>query len=218
MEQIQITSAATGIRVEGFPTAVKVIALQNKRAERLAHLALHRKDLQFALNCLARINQTPDEVLREAAWRSAVLSFVKCFVGGSRRSQLDMKAVYAGNDDAKAAFSYIKNLRDKHFVHDENGYEQCHPGAALNQPDMTPKILKILTLLVAGVTLEQSAYNNLHKLSTDALDYVVREYDKNANSLTATLEAKDYQELAAMPAVSFTMPPPTEIGDRRKVP
>jgi hypothetical protein len=109
-------------------------------------------------------------------------------------------------------------LRDKHFVHDENGYEQCHPGAALNQPNATPKILKVVTLMVAGVTLEQSAYNNLHKLTTDALAYVVHEYNKNANSLTAVLEAMGYQQLVEMPAMSFTMPPATEAGQRRKVP
>jgi hypothetical protein len=105
MEQFDLTNTDTGVHIEGFPMAAKAIAVNGKQAERLAHLALHRKDLQFALDCLDRINQTSDEVLREAAWRSAVLSFVKCFVGGSRRSQLDMKVVYAGNDAAKAAFS-----------------------------------------------------------------------------------------------------------------
>jgi hypothetical protein len=147
-----------------------------------------------------------------------VLSFVKCFAGGSRRSQLDMKAVYARNSDAAAAFSYIKNLRDKHIVHDENGYQQCHPGAVLNQPGASPKVLKIVTVVVSGVTLEQSAYNNLHKLATDALAYVVREYNKNANGLTTTLEAEDYEQLIGRPGMSYTLPPASEVGRRREVP
>jgi hypothetical protein len=218
MEQFPLTNTDTGVHIEGFPTAAKLVALKDKQAERLAHLALHRHDLQFALDCLARINETGDDILREAAWRSAVLSFVKCFVGGSRRSQLDMKAIYPGSNDAKAAFSYIKNLRDKHFVHDENGFQQCHPGAVLNQPGVNPKVLKIVTVAVFGVSLEQSAYNNLHKLATDALEYVVREYDKNANGLTAKLEAEDYDELVGRPSMSYTIPPASEVDRRRDVP
>ena len=219
MGHIPVTSTKTGVvHIEGFPNAAKLVALGGKQAELLGHLALHRRDLQFALECLVRINETADDILREAAWRSAVVSFVKCFVGGGRRSRLDVSAVYTGNKRATSAFSYFKNLRDKHFVHDENAHQQCHSGAVVNLLGVSPKIDRVVTLLTTDVTLDQSTYNNLHTVATDALRYVVHAYDKSAERLTAVLEAEDYSQLIRRPDMTCTLPPPNEVSGKREAP
>ena len=152
MKSYEMRETATGIHIEGAPNAVKLVALEGKQAERLGHLALHRSDLQFVLECLGQINETGNEILREAAWRSAVVAFVKCFVGGSRRSRLDENSVYSGNALAQSSFEYTKNLRNKHLVHDENAYHQCHPGAIINAPGIVPKVDNIMTVAIRGLS------------------------------------------------------------------
>ena len=63
---------------------VKVIRIKGPEARKLSDHALHKADLDFALECLHQINGMPEigHVLRQALWRSAVVHFMKCF-GGS---------------------------------------------------------------------------------------------------------------------------------------
>jgi len=218
MKNYEMRETETGVHIEGVPNAVKLVALQGKQAERLGHLALHRSDLRFVLECLAQINETTNEILREAAWRAAIVAFVKCFTGGGRRSQLHANSVYSGNAPAKSAFEYINNLRDKHLAHDENAYQQCHPGAIINAPGIVPKVDNIITLAISGVSLEQSAYNNLHQLATDAIRYVEGEYDRSVEGLKAALEKEEYGRLIERPSVSYRLPPASEVGRRRTGP
>ncbi len=97
MEQFEINKTASGFHIEGFPEAVKVIHIEGPRARRLADLALHRTDLEFALLCLDEVNRAPVDpyVIRQALWRSAVVHYVKCFGGSEARFGLDSKVVYS---------------------------------------------------------------------------------------------------------------------------
>src|SRR5689334_7594267 len=57
--------------VDGLPDAVKVVSINTKRVERLAHLALHRSDLQFASECLQAMSGREEDIIRDSLWRSA---------------------------------------------------------------------------------------------------------------------------------------------------
>jgi hypothetical protein len=118
----------------------------------------------------------------------------------------------------KTTHGYIKDLRDKHLVHDENAYQQCHPGPIINAPGVVPKVDDIMCLTIAGVSLEQSAYNNLYTLATDAIRYVEAEYDQSVEGIKATLEREDYGKLIQRRAVTYRLPPANEVGQRRKGP
>jgi hypothetical protein len=215
MEQFPIRKAASGIHIDGIPDAVKAIELSGPQSRRLAHLALHQGDLQFVIACLEEINRTESQIARDALWDYAIVRFVKCFVGGSARSQLDERHIYKNEPQGMQAFDYFKNLRNKHVIHDENAYSQCIPSAAINAGNKPYKVEKILAMPVIGITLEQANYNNLHLLASYALTWVTNKFDELCNTITAELEKESHEALIARKSASFTIPNTENIGTRR---
>ena len=52
MEHFAISKMESGLRIEGFPDAVKVVTINGPEAKRVADLSLHKEDLEFADACL----------------------------------------------------------------------------------------------------------------------------------------------------------------------
>jgi len=217
MEHFSITKTAQGFHIEGFPDAVKVLRLTGPKSERLADLALHKADLDFALEYLAAINQVPEEpyVVRQALWQSAIVHFIKCFGQSESRFSLDPKSVYKGDTGAFEPYKYFDSLRNKHLVHDENSYTQCLPGAVLNKKDMDHKIAKIVCLNVIGDTLAQENYSNLHLLATRAREWVVAQFDQLCEVLTSEFEQTPYDELFALDGITYTAPGADDVHKPR---
>ncbi len=189
MEHFAISKTESGLHIEGFPDAVKVVTINGPEAKRVADLSLHKEDLEFADACLDAINQMPENpvVAREALWRSAIVHFMKCF-GSSARFQLSSAKIYKGEPpEALMAFEYFKDLRNKHFVHDENSYAQSIPGAVLNNGTRSHKIEKIVCFAAFGATLEQGNYGNLKLLIGKARAWVVTEFDSLCERITGLL-------------------------------
>lgn len=220
MEQFFISKMESGIHMEGFPDAVKVVKINGSEAKRLADLSLHKVDLEFADACLDAINQISDTplVVREALWRSAIIHFVKCF-GNGARFQLSADKIYKGeSSNALIVFKYFKDLRNKHFVHDENSYAQSIPGAIINNGTKGYSIEKIICFSAFGATLEQNNYNNLKLLIEKAMVWVVSEFDRLCELLTAKLEQERYEDLLARDAITYHAPTVDEISGPRKSP
>jgi hypothetical protein len=207
-----------GLHIDGFPNAVKVLALKGPVARRIADLALHRGDLLFARDCLEQVNRTPEEpaLLRHALWRSAIVHFAKCYGDSTARSQLSPKKVLRGEAPvAIEVFEYFKALRNKHVVHDENPLAQSLPGAILNARDQPRKIEKIISLSLVAETLGQEHYSNLHLLIQKSLTWVEKEFDRLCLQLTTELEAIPYEQLLAMPAPEYRAPEADSVHARR---
>jgi hypothetical protein len=175
----------------------------------LADLALHNDDLEFTLQYLETLNHTPAEnyVLRDALWLAAIVRYIKCFGGNQSRFSLDPKVIY--NKDYAGAFEvykYFGSLRNKHSVHDENSYTQCHPGAVLNKKGMDRKIAKVVGFSAEVITLGQENWQNLHQLATIARTWVNAQFDELCNILISELEGKPYEELLAMEGITYTTP------------
>jgi hypothetical protein len=219
MENFQISQTADGLHIEGFPDAVKVVAIYGDEAKKLADLALHKADLEFSDSCLDLINKTgaDNHIVREALWRSAIIHFVKCF-GTGARVKLVAGDIYADEpEEALMAFDYFENLRDKHVVHDVNSYAQSVPGAIINNGEKDYKIEKIVCLSVFGVTLEQDNFSNLSMLVRKAKEWVIAEYDKLCEEVSASLENEPYSEVAKRESVQFKVPELNEIGKKKKL-
>jgi hypothetical protein len=218
MEYFSITKTADGFHIEGFPDAVKVLRLSGPKSQRLADLALHKADLDFALECLEAINHQPEDayVVRQALWRSAIVHFMKCFGGSESRFSLDAKKVYKGDGGAFEPFKFFESLRNKHLVHDENSFTQCLPGAVLNKNRMDYKIAKIVCLSVIGDTLNQDNYGNLHLFASRARQWVATQFDDLCNVLTAELEPKPYDDLFAMEGITYTPPGADDVHKSRR--
>jgi len=188
-----------------------------RKAKRLADLALHRSDLAFAMNCLEGINQVPEEpwVLREGLWRSAIVHLMKCYGSNNARFNLDVHRVLKGEPAGKEAFSFFRELRNMHLVHDSNAYSQCLPGAVLNKEGMEHKIAKITCHSFRVQTLDQVGFTNVRLLITHSMEWVVRQIDEIGNDLTKELEALPYADLLKRDSPIYAPPKPEEIAKRR---
>lgn len=218
MDHFNVSQRESGIHIEGFPDAVKVIAIEGPRAKRLADLALHKSDLEFADSCLDAINLAPEDpsAIREALWRSAIVHFMKCFGDSGARFQLSATKVLKGAPaEASIAFEYFKHLRNKHFVHDENSYAQSLPGAILNSGMKTYKVEKIVCFAAFAVTLGQENYGNLKLLIQRSRSWIVTEFDDLCDSLTAELERESYENLLQKEPLTFRTPTSDEIHNNR---
>lgn len=219
MEAIPFSKIAGGFHIEGFPDAVKLLRLEGPRAKRLSDLCLHKSDLDFAADCLAAINQTPNEntIVRAALWRGAVIHFVKCFGDSKSRFQLDANSIYKGRPpEAMMAFRFFQDLRNKHFVHDENSYAQSIPSAVLNKGDKPYKIEKIICLSSLADVLRQENWANLKLLIETAHEWVVAEFDVLADVITKELEAESYDALLEKESVKYQVPSVEDMGKQRR--
>jgi hypothetical protein len=220
MEHFSVNKTDSGYYIEGFPEALKVFTIEGAQSKRLADLALHKTDLDFAGECLETINQVSNKpsVLRKALWQAAIISYIKCFGNSQARSQLSAENIYQGNKPALIAFNYFKNLRNKHFVHDENSYAQSIPGAILNRREKLCKIEKIVCLSVKAETLSQVNYQNLHLLIQTTRVFVVSKFDMLCETLTKELEAHSYDNLLNRKAIIYRAPTICEIEFKRNTP
>lgn len=221
MEQFNISQKESGLHIEGFPDAVKVLRIEGPRAKRLSDLALHKADLDFAESCLDAINLTAEEpyVIREALWRSSIVHVLKCFGDSGARFQLSAKKMLKGEPlEAMMAFDYFKGLRNKHLVHDENSYAQSIPGAILNKINKGYKIEKIVCFSAIAGTLSQENYSNLKLLIQKSRSWVITEFDKLCEALTKELEKEPYDKLFAKPSINYRVPKIDEIHKKRNTP
>lgn len=219
MEYFPISKTETGVHIEGFPNAVKVIQIGGYKAKRLADLGLHKSDLEFAAKCLEEINCAPDEsrVVRQALWRSAIVHYLKCF-GSGARFQLHADKIYKGDTPGLSVHNYFLSLRNKHVVHDENSYAQCIPGAILNSREHNHKITKIICFNAIAETLCQDDYSNLHLLIQRAKAWVIGEFDRLCEILTRELETESYDDLYNREATTYKVPKVDEIDKKRPTP
>ena len=206
--------------MESIPTnPTKVVRIDDPRARRVADLALHAADLQFAANCLKLlIDEQPSDqkILREALWRSAIVHFMKCFGESGSRSSLNAKKVYQGDEVALTCFRYFQSLRNKHVAHDDNAYSQCVVGAALNKAGSDSKIAGIVSLVMSGVTLEAPNQRNLEVLITDALKWVSAQDEACKKLLAADLEKEPYETLCAMEVLRAQVPALEDLHRSRR--
>lgn len=148
-----ITRTLNGVRIDGYPQAVKLIRLDGAKPRWLADLHLHRIDLEFAISSLDAIESTSAaSPVPEALWRSAVMHFFKCFGKSASRTFLRRGTVFKTNPGARAVFDYFLDLRNRHFVHDENSYSQCFPAAVLNRREIEPKIAQVIAVATTANT------------------------------------------------------------------
>lgn len=204
--------------VDGLPDAKHFVELKGHLPKQIAHLALHKTDLDFVLEMLRQINVVEGQIVKEALWELAIIRFIKCFVGGSARIQLDENTILANKPGAMAVFRFFKDIRNKHFVHDENSYTQCTPAAALNDGQKAFKIEKIVAVGTKGITLDQPSYENLELAARQSLEWVVAKFDALCDKLTIELEKETMEELLKRPNVMIRSPDIVEIGTRRENP
>lgn len=205
----------SGFQLEGHPDGVRFVALNDQRSNEVAHLALHFDDLSFADECLKALDGQSG-VVRSALWQSAIGNYFKCFKKSKARHRLDKTKIYSHEPLAISTFDYLESMRDKHFLHDENGYLQGRPGAVLNGRQSSNKIAEIVTFTARADILGQENFTNLRLLIEGAKSWVISEQDRVAASIIADLERMPYDELLALPEVQYRVPTVEDAAKNRQ--
>lgn len=208
----------TSLHLSEIPDAVKLVQLSGPKAQRIASLALHRNDMNFALECVKAIGRLPEHemFLRTALWRSAIAHCIKCFGESEARFRLDPSVVYKGRPPAaRVSFDFFRSMRNKHFVHDENLFMQCSVGAAINDGSKPKKIERIASIVQTFEVLNPQLLGNLRLLIQHALEWIQRQFDDCATVLERDLEQLPYDKLAKLPPITASVPT-AEDADRSR--
>jgi hypothetical protein len=204
MEELTRYSKDGEFGIKEFPEC-PIVVLEGTDADFAADLTLHLKDLQFAANCLAQLNDLPadNQVLLDALWLAAVSRFARCFMHG-KRHRLDRDIIYTPyGDRALQAFDLFHALRSEHFAHDVNGLTAVHLAAVLAPNDMPRKVVRIITTQDIGETLSPAFMASLAALIDVAIGWVEDQYDALCDHLRKQLEKESYEALLARPKLDL---------------
>lgn len=215
MDLIQPDSST--LHIEGFPDAVKVIAVHGQLAMQLADLALHRADLIRADEYLNGINLVQEEFLREGLMVAALVRFCKCFGENRARTtvRLDAKAIFGAHKDGWDTYNFFNKVRNKHVVHDENSFSQASVGAALTKRGAPYKIEKVFSFAVNSDLVTQEFFSNLELLIKIAQKWVDAEIERINREVTRELELESYETLLARDALQLMPADLTKFGEKR---
>jgi hypothetical protein len=213
MEKYIFADSDSGLPIQELPDVTKLVYLSAEMAAAAADMLLHKSDLAFALECLKLIKIVSPEplTLQQALWRSALVSYYKCFGSGVRAALISTDIYVVPL--ALEAYEHLKYLRNKHIVHDENSFSQSIPLAALNNGEKEFKIEKIICY---HIVLEQENYDNFHLLVSDAIKFVDQKFNELCIALTNELEKETYEELSNREAFSKSRIQFDTISKRRK--
>ena len=170
--------------VDGLPgDAVKVIffaELLPRQARELSSVTAHRLDLAFARKCLELINETENDGVCQALWRSAATHYAKCFA--QAKSTDERKPLHPDKvlepGDARKIHRYFTSLRNKHLIHDVNAWLQVPAGAVIAAPGKGFNIEDVICTTLEGNSLNESNYSNLWRLIERALAWIEPEFER----------------------------------------
>ncbi len=87
-------------------------------------VVLHQLDLKIACEYLNLINDDQNSIVSEALFLAALNQCMKCFKYSKNRDKLIKEEVFINESRLLQCFSRFENIRDKHYMHDENGMLQ----------------------------------------------------------------------------------------------
>lgn len=201
------------------PGAVPLFTLDDPRTQKLAHLTLHEHDLQFALQSLESLGLVPvtNDHLREALWRSAIVHFFKCFGdSGENRRSLQCNQIYKREPkEALEAFTHFKNLRNKHYVHDDNAYQQCVVAVYIGDGIIYQRVAGVQTFVTTVGVMSAENITCLRSLIQCALQWISAERKAQEQALLEYLRTLPIEQLTRRPGIPMKMPGPNDAGKER---
>lgn len=87
-------------------------------------LVLHQADLKMAYEYLRLISNDQNSTINESLFVAALNNCIKCFKYSKNRHKLCKENVFQNEPVLLTWFSRFECIRDKHYVHDENGMLQ----------------------------------------------------------------------------------------------
>jgi hypothetical protein len=204
--------------IKGLPEdAVKIVSFNEAlpgQSHHLWSLTAHRLDLTFAKTCLDLIKNSNADV-QTALWRTAIIYYAKCFAQPKEGGRKPLNPRYLPAGLPREIHVFFASLRNKNFIHDENGWLQTWAGAVIAAPGKNYNIEKIICGTTEGETLTPEHYGNMYLLVEHAIAHVNSESDKLCDEITAELEKVPREKLLDQPPITYRAPVAEEVQLRR---
>jgi hypothetical protein len=113
----------------------------------------------------------------------------------------------------RAAFDLLKDLRNRHVLHDENDWMQPLPIAVVATPGHQPVVSDLDCVVIEGV--DTAHVEQLGTVVDAALAWVNGQIESQIIVIREDLLARGYDELLALPAPTLTMASSGSIKQRR---
>jgi hypothetical protein len=188
-----------------------MIAVPAEYAKAYVNLFRHRTDLWRARHFLAEIDKqggvpapgllragSPLPTVIHALWIAALSATFKCFQGSVSRKKLNPATVFGNDTAVRASYDVLKDLRNRHVLHDENDWMQTVPYAIYGDAGNDQATLGDINCVVLEGT-ETAHIGQLRTVVDAACDWIAQQIDAHTEAIRADLQGRAYSALAAMP-------------------
>jgi hypothetical protein len=218
LKNLRFTTEGGRLHIQDYPDAVALKQIDDRVARRLQAMTLHQADLSFCQQALAeieRLDHSQQTLLAEALWISSIARYFKCFGKNKARTQLSPKKILRDLPGAESVFDYFEDLRNKHIIHDENPYSQAFTGIVLNGREAKYKVADIVAIAFSAFTVNDDHLLQLRQLVDVTSAWVTAKREELHTLLGKTYEQKSYDELLALPEITFSAPDSGQVDKQR---
>ena len=114
------TITINGINSNNLPGKIVSIPNDNPKRKKYISLFLHRADVITARDFLNEISSENHARINESLFVSALIYLYRCFQQCEKRIELNIDDLVLVSKDTKDSFHKYRNIRNKHFAHDQN--------------------------------------------------------------------------------------------------
>ena len=199
------------VRIENF---ISEHILKQMRSYRFSQF-----DLNNALNLLEQIKfNEQEEMIGDDAvniYYLAVSLYIKCFQSSESRIKLEEDRIYKNDQTSKINYKYLKDLRNKHIMHDVNGFFDVIFVAGINENNHVHKVEVLAGYVQETIFVNKNEIEAVKKSIIIALQWVAEQYEKLAKKIKADLQTKSYEELLendVKKSEAIILPTKEEVG------
>jgi hypothetical protein len=157
------------------------------------------------------LQQPVPEIIQDALWHSAIISYCKCFIKSNARGVLKSNGILRSEPrEARKIHNLFMAVRNKHVAHDDNALIDARPGFIFALPEASYKVERVVCAVMLAGTFNQEWAQPLYQLVSAALVWVDAEFEKLGEQVTAQLEPESFDVLNAQPDAVYRKP---EISD-----
>jgi hypothetical protein len=186
------------------------VALDLPSAQILADQISTIQDLQFVMECCKRLltelvkpEEEREEVVPQALWSTALISYDRCFAKGKRfgLTTEDVRSLPLQGQVMKF-HNWVVGERNKLATHPANPFEMATVATALSPPDQPGRRVEGITVLSAShVLVDGTGVRQLGALASELAKQTAEKAQKQQDSVLAEAQKLDIDGLYKLPPV-----------------
>ena len=137
--QIDPSNHAFVIRGDFNPEAIAVnLPKEDPERDKYTSYFLHKDDFEKSVNFLMCVSADKPGIINKALFITALNYYLKCFKYSKSRIKIDIDDFCGNGTWQKTDLAYFEALRDRHYMHDENGMTEVTAFLLVN-PETDPE-------------------------------------------------------------------------------